>query len=274
MHRPVPRVAPDIESKGVDMTKDIQPRIHPNIAVILVIHVKTFVDREAHMRSELGRFGLHFEFVLDHDAVEITPEIEARYFVPDCRLSRAEKSCCMKHLLAMRQVARLPEGQFGLVLEDDVVLADDFPAILGKAVEEAAGLSGPRVIQVGCANNLHVPKHLVKDGTYLYRASQVRATDSYLIDPDSARRRIAFIEQHKMALPADHLFNQVDTACGIPFYWLEPTVVEQGSMNGRFQSAICAKRSRRSRASQYFHYHLKKFRTIVFDPVFRRNRKF
>lgn len=255
------------------MTTD-KPSIHPKIALILVIHVKTFLDREAHMRAELGRFGLPFEFVLDHDAVEITPEIEARFFEPGCPLSRAEKSCCMKHMLAMRRIARLDDDQFGLVLEDDVVLAGNFLEILGKAVDEAARMTGPRTIQVGCANNLHVPRHLVKEGTYLYRASQVRATDSYLADAESARRRIAFIEQHKMGLPADHLFNKIDAACGIPFLWLEPTVVEQGSMNGRFQSAICDKRSKRSQVSQYLHYHLKKFRTAVFDPVFRRNRKF
>jgi glycosyl transferase, family 25 len=248
--------------------------IHPRVAVILVIHVKTFLDREQHMRDELGRFGLPFEFVLDHDAVEITPEIEVEYFDPGCALSKAEKSCCMKHLLAMRRIARLSDDDFGLVLEDDVVLADNFLEILGKAVDEAARLTGPRTIQVGCANNLHVPKHLIRAGSYLYRASQVRATDSYLIDAESARRRIAFIEQHKMDLPADHLFNKTDTACGIPILWLEPTVVEQGSMNGRFQSAICTKRSRRSQASQQFHYHLKKLRTAIFDPLFRRNRKF
>lgn len=247
---------------------------HPLIGKVLVIHVKTFLDREAHMREQLGRFGIPFEFVLDHDAVEVTEAIDAAHFIPGADLNKAAKSCCLKHLLAMQEIAKLPDGQFGLVLEDDVMLSDDFTRILADAVEEAARLPAPRTVQLGCANNMHVPRHLLRDGQRLYKASQVRATDSYLIDPEGARRRVEYLTANKIAFPADHLFNRTDAACGIQFYWLEPTIVEQGSMKGRFQSAIDTKRLDRSLASQYFHYHLKKLRVALLDPIFRRNRRF
>lgn len=249
-------------------------QLHPAIGKILVIHVKTFLDREAHMREQLGRFGIPFDFVLDHDAVEITDAIDQQFFLPDAPLNRPAKSCCLKHLQAMQIIATLPAGQFGLVLEDDVILADHFVELVREAIDEAAKLPKPLTVQLGCANNMHVPRHLQRPGRRLYEASQVRATDSYLIDPEAARRRVEYLMANKIAFPADHLFNLVDTACGIQFYWLEPTVVEQGSMKGKFLSAIDDKRSDRSLGSQFFHYHLKKFRVAVFDPIFRRNRRF
>lgn len=247
---------------------------HPLIGKVLVIHVKSFVDREAHMREELGRFGIPFEFVLDHDAVELTPEVEANYFTPGNHLSPAAKSCCLKHLMALKTISTLPKGQLGLVLEDDVVLADNFVELLVQAAEEAAQLNTPCTVQLGCANNMHVPRHLLRKGRRLYKASQVRAADSYLIDPESARRRYEYLCRHKIALTADHLFNKIDKTLGIQFYWLEPTIVEQGSMNGKFHSAIDDKRRTRSLTSQSVHYHLKRLRIAIFDPIFRRNRRF
>ena len=247
---------------------------HPLIGKVLVIHVKSFHDREAHMRDQLGRFGIPFEFVLEHDAVELNDAIDKAYFSPGNGLTPAAKSCTLKHILALRAIAALPREQFGLVLEDDVFLAENFVELLVAAVEEASQLATPCSVQLGCANNMHVPRHLLRPGQKLYKASQVRATDSYLIDAESAQKRIAYFDREKISLPTDHLFNHIDSVLGIPFYWLEPTIVEQGSMNGKFLSAIDEKKRKRSLGSQAFHFHLKKFRIAVLDPIFRRNRKF
>jgi glycosyl transferase family 25 len=46
------------------------------------------------------------------------------------------------------------------------------------------------------------------------------------------------MEQHGIAGAIDCHFDASDPKLGIEWYWLEDPVVEQGSKNGTFQSAI------------------------------------
>jgi glycosyl transferase family 25 len=49
---------------------------------------------------------------------------------------------------------------------------------------------------------------------------------------------VQLIEQHKIGGAIDCHFDVSDPGLGIEWYWLEDPVVEQGSKNGTFQSAI------------------------------------
>ena len=58
-----------------------------------VIHAKSLPERKDHIQRELDRAGIPFEWVLDFDADEITPESDAAWFAPGAELTLRQKSC-------------------------------------------------------------------------------------------------------------------------------------------------------------------------------------
>jgi len=82
-------------------------------------------------------------------------------------------------------------------------------------------------------------------------------TEAYIVSDEVARRRVSWIEQRGIRLPIDNLFEQMDQELKIQLYWLEDPVVEQGSKNGRFQSAI---EPIQSRFMQGIKFMIQKFR--------------
>lgn len=213
------------------------------IQAVYVIHARKYVERGLHMRAHLAQFGIPFEIIELFDADQISEADLKRCVSPDSKLSPALVSSVFKHIEALRRM--VANGvQRALIFEDDVVLHPQFNEHLNRFLDEADRFDHPHSIQIGCANNMFVPKRLLQPGQHLYPADQVRAADSFIINHEAARLRLAWLERNKFFQPADHLYNRTDREMGIRFYWSDPTIVEQGSMNGMFQSTLCDKRSR------------------------------
>jgi hypothetical protein len=49
---------------------------------------------------------------------------------------------------------------------------------------------------------------------------------------------LAWLDHNKIHLPPDHLCTFIDGQNKTKIYWSDPTLVEQGSMNGLFPSAL------------------------------------
>lgn len=204
---------------------------------IYVINVKKFTQRRAFMEAQLTKHGMKAEFILDWDTEELTDDIILQYFVNNSALSAAQMSCAMKHVLALQKIANT-NSDFVLVLEDDAIFAKDFTLGLQHALEESIHFAGDKVIYIGSGGNFFTPKSQRKKGQHLYLGSRGRFTDSYLIDSTTAKKRLFWIEQHKISEPIDNQFEKIDQQLGIKIVWLEEPIVEQGSKNGLFNSAI------------------------------------
>jgi glycosyl transferase, family 25 len=203
---------------------------------ILIINVKSFAERRRHVEAQLGRFGLHGEFVHEFDADEITPELDRRWF-SGSGLNRGQKSCALKHVSVLQRV--IEHGwQRCLVLEDDVVLAADFPEGVRAALAETRDAPRPYVIYLGAGGNFYTPASERQPGRRIYPASRGRFTDSYIIGAQEAAVRMAHIEAQPMTKPIDVVFESVDRAAGVRFLWLEDPVVEQGSKLGVFRTSL------------------------------------
>ena len=213
------------------------------LPAVYVIHARKYVERSVYMRAHLAQFGIPYEIIEPFDADQITEVERARWVSRDSTLSPALVSSVFKHIEALR---RMVAGNISraLIFEDDVVLHPQFNEHLNRFLDEADRFDHPYSVQIGCANNMFVPARLLKPGQHLYPADQVRAADSFIINQSAARRRLEWLERNKFFEPADHLYNRTDREMGIRFYWSDPTIVEQGSMNGMFQSTLCDKRSR------------------------------
>lgn len=209
---------------------------HLGLDRIYVINVRAFEDRRRHVLAELARFGLDCEFIHEFDAVDLTPELDVRYF-PRTSLSTGQKSCALKHVAALERIVARSQ-RAALVLEDDVVLSDEFPEGLAAALSEAARYPEPHVIFIGSGGNFYTPRSQRKPGQRLYPALRGRFADSYIIGSEAAAMRLDWIRSKGIAEPIDNQFQSIDLALGIRMLWLEEPVVEQGSKNGMFETVL------------------------------------
>lgn len=203
---------------------------------VYVINVKAFHQRRAFMEMQLLKQDMTAEFILDGDADELTAEIINKYFIGD-NLSVNQMSCALKHIMALESIIEKRQQQT-LVLEDDAIFSSRFNEGLHYALEESPRFDGPKVIFIGCGGNFYTPKSLRKPGQHLYVGTRGRFTDSYIIDCDTAQKRLDWIISNKVSLPIDNQFEKIDRELGISMLWLEDPVVEQGSKAGLFMSAM------------------------------------
>ena len=222
---------------------------------ICVINVRAFTERLAHVRAQLARFDLTAQVINEWDREALTPQIEAQYFC-ESPLSQAQKSCAMKHVVALQPIATGTAG-YHLVLEDDVVLAEDFMQGLKAALREAPHYPDPHVIFLGCGGNFYTPRSQRRQGQRLYPATRGRFADSYLITPATAQRRLQWIELNRISQPMDNQFESMDRILGIQMLWLEDPVVEQGSKLGLFDTSL---EPAHSGWVQWLKFHLEKLR--------------
>jgi glycosyl transferase family 25 len=217
-------------------------RTNELVDAVYVLSVKSFTDRIAHIRAELARHGIDFEFVFDYDANAIPAELAARVFAPS-EMKPAHQSLVLKHMRTWK-LALERDHRRVLVFEDDAMLADGFDHVLTEALAEAERLPPGWLVYLGRGNNQHVGS---RSGPALLPGGSLPATDALVFDREAARRRLAYLDAHKVVRPADWLTRETDAAVGIAHWWLREPTVEQGSMNGRFGSVLDAKRRFRGR---------------------------
>jgi len=224
-------------------------KVNTLVDAVFVLSVRTFADRIAHIRAEMARHAIDFEFVFDFDANAIPADLLERRFAPsDMKLGH--QSLVLKHLRTW-QLAVERELDRVLVFEDDAVLARDFGPQFAVAMAAADALAGPYLIYLGRGNNQHVgtggPNRLIG-------GALLPATDALVFNREAAVRRLAYLETRRITRPADWLTRETDAAVGVSHYWLAQPIVEQGSMNGQFASVLDTKRRWRGRAYSWLRY--------------------
>ena len=207
------------------------------IQAVYVIHARKFTERAAHIKAQMAKLAIPFDFILEEDADAIAPSTLERYFSPEYKTRIEECSCTLKHIAALRRIA--DNGlRLALVLEDDAIPARNFVMELSKIVEEAGTLDPLCAIYIGSGGNMFVPRSQLKPGRRIYEAHAARCTEAYLISAPAARARLEWLERNKIDRPTDHLFGLIDGQEKIRIYWSEPAIVTQGSMNGLFASEL------------------------------------
>lgn len=209
---------------------------NPTLDQIFVLNVKKFDQRRAFMEQQLAAVDMRAEFIFDWDADDLNDDIIARYFTDDNQLSAPQKSCALKHVSALQKIAA--GNGYALVLEDDAVFGKDFKLGLRRALDQSGQFPGEKVIYIGSGGNFFTPKSQRKPSQYLYLGKRGRFTDSYIIDKATAGKRLEWIAANKISDSIDNQFDKMDRLLGIQIVWLEDPVVEQGSKNGLFKSAL------------------------------------
>jgi glycosyl transferase, family 25 len=208
----------------------------PALDAVYVINVKVFAERLRSILTQLERFGLQAEIIHEWDPEDITEAVAAQWFVPGA-LRTPQRSCALKHVAALQRISARRQ-RHALVLEDDALLSADFARGVERALIESANYSPESVIFIGSGGNFYTPRSQREPGRSLYPGARGRFTDSYIIGCSAAEKRLAWIARNRISQSIDNQFETIDRAEGITILWLEDPVVEQGSKNGRFVTAI------------------------------------
>lgn len=223
-----------------------------------MLSVKTFHDRIRHIEAELGRHGIAFEWIFEHDADELTEEEIEAVFAPS-DMKRGQQSLVLKHIDTWKRCVERNYRRV-LVFEDDAVLAKDFIGAFDTAMDEADAVQGPYMVYLGCGDNKYVERARHSTQMLVAPGIELPATDATVLDRSAAELRLAYIAQRRITRPADWLMREADAAMGITQYWLREPIVEQGSMNGRFVSVLDEKRTHRGRRLNWLRYRWDRLR--------------
>jgi glycosyl transferase family 25 len=230
-------------------------RIGQGIDAVYVLSVKTFSQRIAHIKGELERHGIPFEFVFEHDASEMDPALVDATFGPS-NLGAGQKSLVLKNIHVWRTA--LSRGQRSvLVFEDDAVLLDDFAAQLEKAVAALQQQPPGWLLFLGGLDTKVPDRYFLAPGPLV--EMPIATTEAYLCDLEAIRRRLAWLDNHRVTLAADFLIRHVDAQVGVKQFWLRHPIVEQGSVLGLFDSALDDQRRKHSRTFNILRNRWNKF---------------
>jgi len=204
---------------------------------IYILNVRCFEKRRIHVKKELDRFGLEAQFIFDWDISDLTGAVIKKFFRTNSGLSLAQKSLAMKHITALQKIID-KEQETALILEDDVVLADNFLDGVNRALLERPLYPKENVIFIGCGGNFYTPKSERQLGKSLYINKRGRFADSYIVGKHTAQLRLNWLLDNKIDKPIDNQFEYIDNLLGITMLWLEDPIVEQGSKNGLFTTQL------------------------------------
>jgi len=224
---------------------------------IYVLSVLTFTDRIDHIKQEMAKHQLKFEFIFDYDIYAIDQTIDEQYFSQPSSLSPAAKSITLKHIRAWQLALKNNHEQI-LVFEDDVVLDDNFSKNLQEVLEDVNNINPGYLIFLGGADT-KVPKSFFKNQGAFYEL-RIPTSEAYITDLTAIKLRMEWLEKHRISLPADHATVKIDQDCSIKQYWPKKSLVTQGSVFGLFPTTLDKNRSRKSPVVNRLLFEWKKFK--------------
>ena len=156
--------------------------------------------------------------------------------------SNSQIAILLSHFYAYKEVSEKYES--ALILEDDVLLSENFAVILNQYVNQLPEEYDMLFIGDGC--NLHIEKYKIIPNQFIYEkclyptnwggGGATRCTDSYIVSKKCAKKLCEYITNlsYKINLPIDWWLNIASRDNNFKVYWAEPTIVTQGTQNGLF----------------------------------------
>jgi glycosyl transferase family 25 len=214
---------------------------------IFITHYSKLLNRKKHIDSELSKHKLEGEFILQYDKENIQEELLDKFNLN--KLNKSQISLFLKHLVVYQIIYQ--KFDYALILEDDVILDINFNEKLNKYFDQFPLNSENKpdwdIIFLGDGCGLHIPKEEIKENQYIYKArtpSHAKCTDSYIITKSCCLKLLQYFNflikdcKKQINLPIDIWLNICYGALNLKYFWVEPTIVSQGSQNGLFNSSL------------------------------------
>ena len=241
---------------------------------VYVIHVSTGAEaRAASIERQLAKHGISFEYVLERDMRELTPEWLHQWFEAPMNVVQPRTSCCSKHLVAYQRMLRDGRND-ALVLEDDMFLSKNFVEELNQSLEELRsrpGIADAAYISLENSGLRPLSKFAAPvPGMTLYRAQKGRDTGAYWLTRASAERFLHRAATEKIRESTPFFQNILFESGVVELYWRHPAIAEQGSHSGKFDSLVTEHRTGRMRRPRWL---ARKGFQLYIRPLFDRLRQ-
>ena len=212
---------------------------------VFVIHAAKLVERGKHIKRMLDGLNLPFEFVKEADADMLTEEILDKYLIDGVAKMHhvgSHASCTIKHLMVCEKI--VSEHLDGaLVLEDDIVLHNNFLPIFQKSIVELREdyANQPVIISYEDSSLQFVPRSKRKKGKVLYVGDKDRTAGAYYVSYEAAQAIVNDVNENRCQYPIDGYHNYLLHKGIIKYLWCHPTIASQGSFTGAFSSSLSHK---------------------------------
>ena len=230
---------------------------------IYVIHAAKLKERGESIDRMLHSKGLDYEFVLEADLENLNKDLLCKYFLRGKEMTEKplpRYSCATKHFLTYEKIIK--EGLEGaLVLEDDIVLYDDFLKYFPRSIEELnSRFAGrPAMISYEDSSLRFVPRSQRKKGQMLYPGIKGRMAGAYYMSRQCAEVILKDLDTNKCPVPdADTYHYELLKRGIIDYLWCHPTLATQGSFSGQFKSTLSSKKDRMAVIRWWFKKNYKK----------------
>jgi GR25 family glycosyltransferase involved in LPS biosynthesis len=227
----------------------------------VIIHCKSLKERKENVLQQMKKFGFgDYSFYEDFDGCELTQEIIDQYCIrkqndPDGtekklavyypiidvdgqrkrELNIAEVSLAIKHGKVLQALSQI-DAEYFLILEDDVLLCEDFDVHFPHFLSQTP--ADWDAIYIGSGANLkpHHSRLISGQVAYLMDHPAGKCTDS-IVMKKSAACDIAST-WFPFHMPSDWEISYQHYLHNHKVYWWEPSLVRQGSEYGMFKSAL------------------------------------
>lgn len=213
---------------------------------IYVIHYTPLKERKAFLKTHLSDLSLkNIEYIEKHDKEDLTQNHLIKFKPNTLRMGTI--SLVIKQIYAMELIQQ-NNFDFNLILEDDVVLSNNFVNLMTEGIKQLPKDYDMLFIGDGC--NLHIPKSELKPNQLIYKKcveptswggnGATRCTDSMLISKKGAKKICDYfhgLKPYEISLPLDWWLNDTIRKLNLDIYWMEPTIVTQGTQNGMYRSS-------------------------------------
>ena len=209
-----------------------------HIDEIYICHYTKLTDRKVILEDKIKELGLSVKWVELHDKEDLDmnkvllnhPNYNSRLRIQGHQnrfLRQSEISLIFKHNYIWEQMVE-NDIENVLVLEDDVVFADDFIEKFNEYITELP--TDYDLLWVGTCCGIHAT---VTSESHIYEGSGSRCTHAYMINKKCATK---MLEHHKINnSPTDFMFNEAIRKYGLRNYWLEPSLIDQNEI---FNSSV------------------------------------
>jgi GR25 family glycosyltransferase involved in LPS biosynthesis len=213
--------------------------------IAYVIHYTPLKERKQFLLNEFNKHSLKYHFMEGYDREKLSYENLKIFDTNKVKLSMC--SNIIKHMRSYHKIMN-NDYKYSLILEDDVILDDQFVNKLEIGLKQLPDDYDMLFIGNGC--NLHIPLIGRRESKVIYKKCReptkwggnggTRCTDSYLVSKKCAKKLINYISRLKegsIQMSSDWWLNQVIRYLKLKIYWMEPTIVTQGTQTGKYNSS-------------------------------------
>mgnify|MGYP006083071695 FL=1 len=211
---------------------------------VFVIHYTALKKRKEFLLNEFSKHSINYHFIEDYDRDKLLKK-DLKIF--HTKLPKYQCAISLSHIDAYQKILN-SNYKYNLIFEDDVILDDKFQNKLENGLKQLPDDYDMLFIGNGCG--FHIKSSIVQQNKFIYKKcvkptswggnGGTRCTDSYLVSKKCAKKLKKYIltlKNKSIKLPVDWWLNNVIRYLNLKIYWMEPTIVTQGTRTGKYKTS-------------------------------------